>query len=161
MCAMYQPTIWNFTDPSMRFTYESMISSSSADCFVMQGQDCSDDGSIESIAKSVGQCFSSAVSKELQLRGLLPGRTVLRTLTSTETLPGDRSRTLVELDLITEVPGATHNELIDVLVTAKRKCSSKVGLDIKILLKAELRSGTFDPGFLTDSRLRSLSAEVR
>lgn len=135
---MYQPAIWNFSDPSMRSTYETMTVSRNADSLVMQAKD---DGSSEQIAKLVGQYFSAALSEELNLRGLVGGRTVMQTLISTERLPDDRRRTRVELDVITEVPGATHNELIEVLVTAKDKCSVKIGSDTKILLKAELKSG--------------------
>ena len=159
MCALYQPATWQFSDSSMRFTYESITSPRNTNSFVMQAQDQFDDGSTEPIAKLVGQCFTDAFSEELQLRGLVAGRTVMRTLTGTETLARDRRRTRVVVDVITEASGATQNELIDALAGAKRRCSAKVGSDIKILLKAELKSETFELGFLTDSRPRSLSAE--
>jgi hypothetical protein len=160
MCAVYKPATWQFSDSSMRFTYESMTSPRNTNSLVMQAEDQFEDGSTEPIAKLVGQCFADAFSEELRLRGLVAGRTVMRTLTSAEELARDRRRTRVVVDVITEASGATQNELIDALASAKQRCSAKVGSDIKILLKAELKSGTLEPGFLANSRPSSLSAEV-
>ena len=88
----------------------------------------------------IGQCFSNAFADELHLRGLVAGRTVMRTLGAAEILEDERYRIRVELDIITAIPGTTHNDLIDIIVSAKRKCSFKIGPDVKIFIKAELRS---------------------
>ena len=132
----------------MKATYEAMIDDGNHESALMQTDHRSANGSVEETTNLIGQYFSDAFSDELQLRGLVPGRTVMRTLSSTEILSEDHRRTRVELDVITEVFGATHNDLIDVLVSAKRKCSAKIGSDVKILLKAELRSGKLDLGLL-------------
>jgi len=107
--------------------------------------------SSEATINLIGQYFSTAFADELHLRGLVAGRTVMRTLGTTEMLDDNRCRTRVEFNIVTAIPGTTHNDLIDILVTAKRKCSAKIGSGVKIFLKAELRSGRFEFGLLPES----------
>jgi|ERR1043166_8308735 hypothetical protein len=133
----------------MKATYES----ATADCNLHSTLAQSDEESINPTVNIIGQCFSTAFADELQLRGLVAGRTVMRTLGNTEILQDNRCRTRVEFDIVTAIPGTTHNELIDILVSAKRKCSAKIGSGVKIFLKAELRSGGFEFGLLQKSRL--------
>lgn len=150
MSAIYTAPIWKFSDPPVRSSYES-ISPRNVDSPVFESQYQSDDGLTEPIAKLIGQCFLTAFSGELQLRGLIAGRMAMRTSLGIEELRGGRSRTRVELDVVAEVPGATHNQLIDALASAKRRCSADVGLDTKILLKAELKPEAFEPELSTNS----------
>ena len=137
----------------MTATYESMIEGRNLRPALTPSGDESSNSSPEPTINLIGQCFSTAFADELQLRGLVAGRTVMRTLGTTETLEGNRSRTRVEFAIVTAIPGTTHNDLIDILVSAKRKCSAKIGSRVKIFLKAELRSGGFEFGLLPRSRL--------
>jgi len=148
---MFKSAIWKFSNPSMRSTYEAMLSPRNADSLVLSSQEQSGDGLAEPIAKLVGQCFSIAFGEELHVRGLIAERMAMRTFIGTEKLDSGRSRTRVELDVIIDVPRATQNELIDALGAAKRKCSAWAGPDIKILLKAELKTGRPELRSLTKS----------
>jgi hypothetical protein len=141
MCALLKSSIWKFSNPPVRSTYEAMLSPRNGDSLVMSSQNQTGNGSTDPIAKSVGQSFSIAFSEELQRKGLIAERVAMRTFIGTEELRSGRSRTRAEIDVIIEVPRATQNELIDALATAKRRCSAWVGPDIKILLKAELKTG--------------------
>jgi hypothetical protein len=161
MCAVPKPASWKFSDSSMRVTYESMISSRNIDSLVMQAQDQFENRSTEPIAKLVGQSFANAFSEELHFRSLVAARMLMRTFTSTEQLASSRHRTRVVLDIIIDVVGATQNELIDALANAKRQCSAQVGLDVKILLKAELKSGTVEHQSSNGSQPRALSAQLK
>ena len=140
MCAMLTSSIWKFGNPSVRSTYEAMLSPRNADSLVMSLQDQNGNGSTDPIAKSIGQYLAIAFSEELQRRGLIAERVAMRTFIGAEELGSGRSRTRVEVDVIIEVPRATQNELIDALAAAKRRCWAWAGPDIKILLRAELKT---------------------
>jgi len=135
---MYKPTIWQFSDLSVRMVNEAS-SPFSADSIVMRSQHLPTDGFTEPISKLIGQRFSIGLSEELHLRGLVANDIAMRAVIAPEEPHLGRSRTRVELVVILQVPRATQNDLIDALVAAKRRCSMSVGPDIKILLRAELK----------------------
>jgi hypothetical protein len=148
---MFKSAIWKFSNPSVRSTYEAMLSPRNADSLLLSSQEQSGDGLTEPVAKLVGQRFSIAFGEELHRRDLVAERMAMRTFICTEKLDSGRSRTRVELDVIIDVPRATQNELIDALGVAKRKCSAWAGPHIKILLKAELKTGRLGLRSLTKS----------
>ena len=117
-----------------------MLSSRDADSLLMSSQTQNGNASADPIAKSIGQNFWVNFSEELRRRGLIAGRVAMRTFICAEELRNGRNRTRVEIDVIIEVPRASQNELIDALTATKRRCSVWVGPDIKILLKAELKT---------------------
>ena len=138
---MLESSIWKFSNPPVRSTYEAMLSPRNGDSLVLSSRDQNGNGSTDPIAKSIGQSFSIAFAGELERRGLIAARVAMQTFIGTEKLGSGRSRTRVEIDVIIEVPRATQNELIEALAVAKHRCSVSVGPDTKILLKAELKTG--------------------
>lgn len=140
MCAMFKSSIWKFSNPAVKSTYEAMLSPRNGDSLVLSSQDQIGNESTDPIAKSIGQSFSIAFSEELQRRGLIAERVAMRKFIGTEELRSGGSRTRVEIDIIVEAPRANQNELIDALASAKRRCSVWAGAAIKIVLKAELKT---------------------
>jgi hypothetical protein len=141
MCATFNKSaIWKFANPREPSIYEAVISSHNADPVVnaLPAQSC--DQPIEPVAKQVGQCFWIAFSEELHRRGFIADRVDLRAFMGTEKLIGRRDRIRVELEVITRIARSTHNDFIDALIFAKRRCLVCFGPDVKILLKAELRA---------------------
>ena len=136
----------------MNATYETTTADHNQDPAFSQLAGEPTNRSSEPTINLIGQYFSTAFADELRFRGLVAGRTVMRTLGTTEMLEDKRCRTRVEFDIVTAIPGTTHNDLIDILVSAKRKCLAKIGSGVKIFLKAELRSGRFEFGLLPESR---------
>lgn len=157
MCAMLKSSIWKFSNAPVRSTYEAMVSPRDAISHVMSAQNQSGNGSTEPVAKLIAECFSIAFSEELEVRGLVAERMAMQTFIGTERLGNGRSRTRVEIDVITEVSRATQNQLIDALASAKRRCSARVGSDIKILLKAELKTNNLGLRSLDKSSRRGSS----
>ena len=117
-----------------------MLSSRDADSLLLSSQTQIGNASADPIAKSIGQNFWVNFSEELHRRGLIADRVATRTFICPEEPRNGRHRTRVELDVIIEVPRASQNELIEALIFAKRRCSLWFGPNIKIFLKAELKT---------------------
>ena len=137
---MSKSLIWKFSNPLSRSTCDAMLASRDADSLLMSSQIQNGNTSADPIAKPIGQKFWASFSEELHRRGLIADRVAMRTFICAEELRNGRNRTRVEIDVIIEVPRASQNELIDALTATKRRCSVWVGPDIKILLKAELKT---------------------
>lgn len=140
MGAMYKSVLWTFSNPGVRSTYDALELRHNGASLVVHSADLSTSTSSEPITTLVGQRFSTALSEELYSRGLSAKRVALRKVIKIEKGGRGRNRTRVELDLIAEVPAATQNDLIDALTAAKRKIQNVVGPNVKILLKAELKT---------------------
>lgn len=138
MCAMYKSALWQFIDPPVRTTYESMPSPFKINSLVMDSQAVSENPLAE-ITELMRQAFSLALCDELYSRGLSAEHFAMQILIGPEKLRDGRSRIRVELEVIIQVPSATANQLIDAISMAKRRCAIVGGRDVKILLKAELK----------------------
>jgi hypothetical protein len=152
---MSESLIWKFSNPLSRSACGATFSSRNADSLLMSSQTQSGNGLADPIAKSIGQHFWVSFSEELQRRGLIAVRVTMRTFICAEKLRSSRSRTRVEIDAVIEAPLASQNELIEALVAAKRTCSRWFGPNVKVLLKAELRTEhTFELTSLAKSARR-------
>jgi hypothetical protein len=145
---MYKPNIWQFSNSAVRTTYEAMVSPVDADLLAVRSQNLSKLDSADPILNTIGQRFWMALSEELHLRGFAAERIAIQATTATEQLPGTGSRTRVELDVVAQIPKATQSQLIDVLSRAKGKCANLAGPQVKIVLKAELK--TVGDGYLAE-----------
>lgn len=76
----------------------------------------------ELIAASFAGCFSMALSHELGLLGLHPGRIETTAVATLEELKTGWTLTRMHLDVRATVPHATQNDFVDATLAAKTKC---------------------------------------
>jgi osmotically inducible protein OsmC len=76
----------------------------------------------ELIAASFSGCFSMALSHELGLLGLHPGRIETTAVATLEELKAGWTLTRIHLDVRATVPNATQNHFIDAALAAQTKC---------------------------------------
>lgn len=76
----------------------------------------------ELIAASFAGCFSMALSQELGLLGLHPGRIETTAIATLEEVKTGWRLTRIHLDVRATVPNATQNNFIDASLAAKTKC---------------------------------------